>query len=126
MVPLPPALGAALLALFSTGPHKQSSPTLPPADSDDENPLRGLFVHTRDPTRPSWLLMAQPHLRPGSLLDSKLAEAPNLANSPEEPRDGFSHGDLANTGATPHLVVQNPASRVRSRRRVEAVPPWPY
>lgn len=109
-----PTSSPPLLALFSTGRRKRSSPTPPPADSDDEGPLRGLFVLTRDPTRPPRLLVVQPRLRPGSLLDSKLAEALNLADSLEEPRDGFYHGDLATKGALPHLVVQNPASRGRS------------
>ncbi|KAF8675389.1 hypothetical protein HU200_047755 [Digitaria exilis] len=81
---------------------------------DDEGPLRGLFVLPRDPECPPRLLVVQPRLRPGSLLDSKLAEALNLANSLEEPRDGFYEGEFGAKGAPPHLVVQNPASRGRS------------
>jgi hypothetical protein len=61
----------------------------------------------------------QPRLRPGSLLDSKLAEALNLANSLEEPRDGFYHSEFSAKGAPPHLVVQNPASRGRSHAGIQ-------
>jgi hypothetical protein len=90
-----------------------------PADSDDEGPLRGLFVLSRDPECPPRLLVVQPRLRPGSLLDSKLAEALNLANSLEEPRDGFYHSEFGAKGAPPHLVVQNPASRGRSHAGIQ-------
>ncbi|KAK3149478.1 hypothetical protein QOZ80_3AG0217900 [Eleusine coracana subsp. coracana] len=69
---------------------------------------------SHDPERPPRLLVVQPRLRPGGLLDSKLAEALNLANSLEEPRDGFYQAEFATKGAPPHLVVQNPASRGRS------------
>ncbi|KAL6843623.1 hypothetical protein ACP4OV_026685 [Aristida adscensionis] len=109
-----PSPASPLLRALSTRRGKRSSPTAPPADSDDEGPLRGLFVLPRDPERPPRLLVVQPRLRPGALLDSKLAEALNLANSLEEPRDGFCQGELASKGAPPHLVVQNPSSRGRS------------
>ncbi|KAG8062441.1 hypothetical protein GUJ93_ZPchr0003g16751 [Zizania palustris] len=108
---LPSATSAPLRAL-STRRGKRSSPTASPADSDDESPLRGLFVISHDPESPPRLLVLQPRLRPGSLLDSKLAEALSLANSLDEPRDGFHHG--TDKGAPPHLVVQNPSSRGRS------------
>lgn len=109
--PFPPS---PHLRAFSTRRGKQSSPTASPADYDDEGPLRGLFVLSRDPESPPRLLVVQPRLRPGSLLDSKLAEALNLANSLEEPRDGFYDREFGAKGAPPHLVVQNPASRGRS------------
>jgi hypothetical protein len=99
------------LRALSTRRGKGSSPT---ADPDDEGPLRGLFVLSHDPERPPRLLVVQPRLRPGGLLDSKLAEALNLANSLEEPRDGFYQAEFASKTAPPHLVVQNPASRARS------------
>ncbi|PAN45244.1 hypothetical protein PAHAL_9G104600 [Panicum hallii] len=102
------------LRALSTRRGKRSSPTASPADYDDEGPLRGLFVLSRDPESPPRLLVVQPRLRPGSLLDSKLAEALNLANSLEEPRDGFYDREFGAKGAPPHLVVQNPASRGRS------------
>uniref|UniRef100_A0A0D9VYI4 Hflx-type G domain-containing protein n=1 Tax=Leersia perrieri TaxID=77586 RepID=A0A0D9VYI4_9ORYZ len=111
--PLP---SSAPLRALSTrrGKRSSSSPTAssPAADSDEEG--RGISLIPRDPERPPRLLVVQPRLRPGSLLDSKLAEALNLANSLEEPRDGFYHSDFAAQGAPPHLVVQNPSSRGRS------------
>ncbi|KAF0910405.1 hypothetical protein E2562_001567 [Oryza meyeriana var. granulata] len=115
----PPADDSNLLRTSSSrgaleANDSRSSPTASPADSDDEGPLRGLFLLSRDPERPPRLLVVQPRLRPGSLLDSKLAEALNLANSLEEPRDGFYQGGFAAKGAPPHLVVQNPSSRGRS------------
>jgi hypothetical protein len=61
----------------------------------------------------------QPRLRPGRLLESKLAEALNLANSLEERRDGFYHSEFGAKGAPPHLVVQNPASRGRSHAGIQ-------
>ncbi|XP_062214714.1 GTP-binding protein At3g49725, chloroplastic isoform X2 [Phragmites australis] len=109
-----PSPASPLLRALSSGRGKRSSPTVSPAGSDDEGPMRGLFVLSSDPERPPRLMVVQPRLRPGSLLDSKLAEALNLANSLEEPRDGFYHGELAAKSAPPHLVVQNPASRGRS------------
>ncbi|CAL4918815.1 unnamed protein product [Urochloa decumbens] len=102
------------LRALSTGRGKRSSPTASPAETDDDGPLRGLFTLSRDPECPPRLLVVQPRLRPGSLLDSKLSEALNLANSLEEPRDGFYHAEFGAKGAPPHLVVQNPASRGRS------------
>ncbi|NP_001145694.1 GTP-binding protein At3g49725, chloroplastic [Zea mays] len=109
-----PSPASPRLRVLSTRRGKRSSPTLPPADCDDEGPLRGLFVLSRDPECPPRLLVVQPRLRPGSLLESKLAEALNLANSLEERRDGFYHSEFGAKGAPPHLVVQNPASRGRS------------
>ncbi|XP_015690048.2 GTP-binding protein At3g49725, chloroplastic [Oryza brachyantha] len=109
-----PSVAFAPLRALSTRRGKRSSPTASPADSDDEGPLRGLFLLSRDPERPPRLVVVQPRLRPGSLLDSKLAEALNLANSLEEPRDGFYPGGFAARGPPPHLVVQNPSSRGRS------------
>jgi hypothetical protein len=107
------------LRVLSTRRGKRSSPTLSPADCDDEGPLRCLFVLSHDPECPPWLLVVQPRLRPGSLLESKLAEALNLANSLEERRDGFYHSEFGTKGASPHLVVQNPASRGRSHAGIQ-------
>jgi hypothetical protein len=58
--------------------------------------------------------VVQPRLRPGALLNSKLAEALNLASSLEEARDSFDRAGSAAKSAPPHLVVQNPASRGRN------------
>ncbi|CAN6297937.1 unnamed protein product [Urochloa humidicola] len=109
-----PSPASLHIRALSTGRGKRSSPTASPAETDDDGPLRGLFALSRDPECPPRLLVVQPRLRPGSLLDSKLAEALNLANSLEEPRDGFYHAEFGAKGAPPHLVVQNPASRGRS------------
>jgi hypothetical protein len=114
-----PSPASPRLRVLSTRRGKRSSPTLSPADCDDEGPLRGLFVLSRDPECPPRLLVVQPRLRPGSLLESKLAEALNLANSLEERRDGFYHSEFGAKGAPPHLVVQNPASRGRSHAGIQ-------
>jgi hypothetical protein len=45
---------------------------------------------------------------PRGLLESKLAEALNFANSLVEHRDGFYHSEFDAKGAPPHFVVQNP------------------
>ncbi|VAI01982.1 unnamed protein product [Triticum turgidum subsp. durum] len=102
------------LRALSTGRGKRSSPTAPPPEPEDEGLMRGLFVLSRDPAHPPRLLVVQPRLRRGALLDSKLSEALNLASSLEESRDGFEHAESAAKGAPPHLVVQNPASRGRN------------
>ncbi|KAI4962547.1 hypothetical protein ZWY2020_029496, partial [Hordeum vulgare] len=102
------------LRALSTGRGKRSSPTAPPPEPEDEGLMRGLFVLSRDPSHPPRLLVVQPRLRPGGLLDSKLSEALNLASSLEESRDGFEHAESAAKGGPPHLVVQNPASRGRN------------
>ncbi|XP_071693728.1 GTP-binding protein At3g49725, chloroplastic-like [Rutidosis leptorrhynchoides] len=47
-----------------------------------------------------------------SVLKPKLDEALNLANSLEEQRDGFYDSDFSKKELPPHLVVQNPASRI--------------
>jgi hypothetical protein len=121
-----PSPASPPLRALSTRRGKRSSPTASPAEYDDEGPLRGLFVLSRDPESPPRLLVVQPRLRPGSLLDSKLAEALNLANSLEEPRDGFYDREFGAKGAPPHLVVQNPASRGRSHAGIQLpVAPFP-
>ena len=114
-----PSPASPRLRVLSTRRGKRSSPTLSPADCDDEGPLRRLFVLSRDPECPPRLLVVQPRLRPGSLLESKLAEALNLANSLEERRDGFYHSEFGAKGAPPHFVVQNPASRGRSHAGIQ-------
>ncbi|XP_014752415.1 GTP-binding protein At3g49725, chloroplastic isoform X3 [Brachypodium distachyon] len=100
---------------LSTGRGKRSSPTAAPPEPEDEGLMRGLFVLSRDPEHPPRLLVVQPRLRPSTLLDSKLAEALNLASSLQEARDGFDRADeSAAKDGPPHLVVQNPASRGRN------------
>lgn len=62
----------------------------------------------RDPDCPPKLFVVQPRLRPDTLLNSKLAEALNLANSLEDEREGISYTDKE---LPSHVVVQNPAAR---------------
>ncbi|KAG6507654.1 hypothetical protein ZIOFF_033005 [Zingiber officinale] len=77
----------------------------------NEIPAGSVSIFGRDPTRPPRLFVVQPRLRPDSLLKSKLAEALNLANSLEEPRDGFFEEEFSAKERPPHVVVQNPAAR---------------
>ncbi|CAM0875996.1 unnamed protein product [Alopecurus aequalis] len=109
-----PSPASPPLRALSSGRGKRSSPTAPPPEPEDEGLMRGLFVLSRDPAHPPRLLVVQPRLRPGALLDSKLAEALNLASSLEEARDSFDQSESAHKSAPPHLVVQNPASRGRN------------
>ncbi|KAM0915584.1 hypothetical protein ACQ4PT_010751 [Festuca glaucescens] len=109
-----PSPASPPLRALSSGRGKRSSPTAPPLEPEDEGLMRGLFVLSRDPAHPPRLLVVQPRLRPGALLDSKLAEALNLASSLEEARDSFDQAGSAAKSAPPHLVVQNPASRGRN------------
>ncbi|XP_010939343.1 GTP-binding protein At3g49725, chloroplastic [Elaeis guineensis] len=78
---------------------------------EEDDVLGGVFVFGRDPTRPPRLLVVQPRLRPDSVLQWKLSEALNLANSLEEPRDGFYAEDFLSKELPPHLVVQNPGAK---------------
>ncbi|KAG1366676.1 GTP-binding protein, chloroplastic [Cocos nucifera] len=78
---------------------------------EEDDVLGGVFVFGRNPTRPPRLLVVQPRLRPESVLQWKLSEALNLANSLEEPRDGFYAEDFLSKELPPHLVVQNPGAK---------------
>ncbi|XP_042492646.1 GTP-binding protein At3g49725, chloroplastic [Macadamia integrifolia] len=69
------------------------------------------FVYNRDPERPPKLFVVQPRIRPDTLLQAKLSEALNLANSLEEQRDGEPGGEYGKRELPPHLLVQNPAAR---------------
>ncbi|XP_038990080.1 uncharacterized protein LOC103704272 [Phoenix dactylifera] len=89
---------------------------------EEDDVLGGVFVFGRDPTRPPRLFVVQPRLRPDSVLQWKLSEALNLANSLEEPRDGFYAEDFESKELPPHLVVQNPARRApRVRNEIDAI-----
>ncbi|KAF3320473.1 GTP-binding protein [Carex littledalei] len=85
-------------------------------DSDSESDDRKgsavfLLGSGSDPSRAPKLFVVQPRLRPEPVLQSKLEEALNLANSLEQPRDGFYEEEFESKGLPPHLVVQNPAIR---------------
>lgn len=101
------------LSLFSTTSRRKKGKGDSDSDSDDRNGV-GLFLLGRDPSRVPKLFVVQPRLRPELVLQSKLEEALNLANSLEQPRDGFYEEEFESKGLPPHLVVQNPA--VRSTR----------
>ncbi|WOK95588.1 hypothetical protein Cni_G04295 [Canna indica] len=128
----PRSLSKLLLHSISPPPPPSSRPLLPPIsppsstlaafsfsssrrrrgqEEDDESGAASVSLFGRDPTRPPSLFVVQPRLRPDSLLHSKLAEALNLANSLEEPRDGFFAEDFGSKEPPPHLIVQNPAAR---------------
>ncbi|KAJ3672816.1 hypothetical protein LUZ60_006190 [Juncus effusus] len=99
------------LSFFSTSSRRRKNLKAGDSDSDadDRNGL-GLFVF-RDPSKAPKLFVVQPKLRPEPVLQSKLEEALNLANSLEESRDGFYEEDFGSKSSPPHLVVQNPAMR---------------
>ncbi|KAJ1697215.1 hypothetical protein LUZ63_005727 [Rhynchospora breviuscula] len=80
-------------------------------DSDPDSIDHNGSVLFVDPSRAPKLFVVQPRLRPQPVLDSKLEEALNLANSLEQPRDGFYEEEFESKGLPPHLVVQNPAIR---------------
>ncbi|GAV57682.1 MMR_HSR1 domain-containing protein [Cephalotus follicularis] len=92
-----------LYSPYSSSRHK---------DKDDRSDTLSLLK--RDPTTPPRLLLVQPRLRPGTLLQAKLNEALSLANSLEEQRDGYFHSDVLEE-LPPHLVVQNPIRTGRPR-----------
>ena len=73
----------------------------------------------RDPGSPPKLFVVQPRLRPESLLQSKLSEALNLANSLEQRREGFYAEEFREKKVPPHIIVQNPLIRSLKARAGE-------
>ncbi|GAB2282733.1 hypothetical protein Dimus_017272 [Dionaea muscipula] len=65
---------------------------------------------------PPKLFVVQPRLRPQALLQAKLNEALNLANSLEEQRDGYFETEFSEKELPPHVLVHNPHSRSRKGR----------
>ncbi|XP_072992536.1 GTP-binding protein At3g49725, chloroplastic isoform X2 [Typha latifolia] len=110
-LPPPPPLSLISSPFSTSSRRKKKSEDVGGDGDDDDNGVDGLFVLQRDPTRPPKLFVVQPRLRPDTLLNSKLSEALNLANSLEEPRDGFYAEEFGSKKLPPHLVVQNPAAR---------------
>ncbi|KAG9440669.1 hypothetical protein H6P81_020834 [Aristolochia fimbriata] len=96
----PPAL--SFLSHFSSSSRRKAD------DADDSDDV---FVLNRDPKAPPRLFVIQPKLRSEKLLEDKLSEALNLANSLEEQRDVNIDGEPEKRGPPPHLIVQNPAAR---------------
>ncbi|XP_057979554.1 GTP-binding protein At3g49725, chloroplastic [Malania oleifera] len=68
-------------------------------------------LYNKDSTSPPRLLVVQPRLRAQTLLQAKLDEALNLANSLEEQRDGYFDTEFCEKELPPHVVVQNPLAR---------------
>ncbi|RWR77926.1 GTP-binding protein, chloroplastic [Cinnamomum micranthum f. kanehirae] len=94
--------------LFSPFSHSSRQKKL---DEDDSSGDDDRFVVYKDPKSPPRLFVVQPRLRPDTLMQAKLSEALNLANSLEEQRDSDLDGDFGSEEMPPHLVVQNPAAR---------------
>lgn len=67
--------------------------------------------YNRDPKGSPKLFVVQPRLRPEPVLQVKLEEALNLANSLEEQRDGYYETEFSEKALPPHVVVQNPTAR---------------
>lgn len=67
--------------------------------------------YNRDPKGSPKLFVVQPRLRPEPVLQVKLEEALNLANSLEEQRDGYYETEFSEKELPPHVVVQNPTAR---------------
>ncbi|KAG6504236.1 hypothetical protein ZIOFF_036567 [Zingiber officinale] len=105
-LPSTPSSSALLTAASFSSSRRSREET-----DQNEIPAGSVSIFGRDPTRPPRLFVVQPRLRPDSLLKSKLAEALNLANSLEEPRDGFFEEEFSAKERPPHVVVQNPAAR---------------
>ncbi|XP_010248316.1 PREDICTED: GTP-binding protein At3g49725, chloroplastic [Nelumbo nucifera] len=98
-IPSYPSIPILLISPFSHSSRQRNE------DEHDDD-----FVYNRDPKSPPKLVVVQPRLRPDTLLQAKLSEALNLANSLEEQRDGYL-GEFGKRDLPPHLVVQNPAVR---------------
>ncbi|CAK9184119.1 unnamed protein product [Ilex paraguariensis] len=92
-----------IIPLLSS-PFSHSRPLHRRQDDYDED-------SNRDPTSPPKLFVVQPRLRPDTLLQAKLNEGLNLANSLEEQRDGFYDTEFSEKELPPHVIVQNPAAR---------------
>ncbi|GAB4846848.1 hypothetical protein Ancab_025857 [Ancistrocladus abbreviatus] len=82
----------------------------------NRSPSNEEVEYNRDPTSPPKLFVVQPRVRPKKLLQSKLNEALNLANSLEQQRDGYFETEFSDKQLPPHHVVHNPLSRFRKGR----------
>lgn len=98
------------LSFFGTTSRRKKGKGDSDSESDDRKGS-GLSLLGSDPSRAPKLFVVQPKHRPEPVLQSKLEEALNLANSLEQPRDGFYEEEFESKGLPPHLVVQNPAIR---------------
>ncbi|CAI9111224.1 OLC1v1011397C1 [Oldenlandia corymbosa var. corymbosa] len=63
---------------------------------------------------PPKLFVVQPRFRPEPVLQSKLDEALNLANSLEQQRNGYYATEFSDKELPPHMIVQNPLHRAPS------------
>ncbi|KAI3903454.1 hypothetical protein MKW98_032108 [Papaver atlanticum] len=74
------------------------------------------YSDSSEPKGPPKLFVVQPRVRPDAVLNSKLSEALNLAQSLEEQqRDGDCGFESSNKEVPPHVIVQNPASRATKK-----------
>ncbi|KAI3864449.1 hypothetical protein MKW92_043737 [Papaver armeniacum] len=74
------------------------------------------YSDSKESKGPPKLFVVQPRVRPDAVLNSKLSEALNLAQSLEEQqRDGDSGTESGNKEVPPHVIVQNPASRATKK-----------
>ncbi|KAH9313919.1 hypothetical protein KI387_022546 [Taxus chinensis] len=74
---------------------------------DDESE----FYYNRDTKEPPKLFVVQPRVRPDYVLQAKLLEAINLADSLEEQREEGCGSKIYERKRTPHLLVQNPGTK---------------
>ncbi|GMH25191.1 hypothetical protein Nepgr_027034 [Nepenthes gracilis] len=111
--------------------HLTSNPLADPLCPSPSNPSIWIFyspfTHTpsfrryedecnRDPDSPPKLFVVQPRVRPEKILQAKLNEALNLANSLEVQRDGYFKTEFSEKKLPPHVVVHDPLSRSRKGR----------
>ncbi|RZC66248.1 hypothetical protein C5167_009942 [Papaver somniferum] len=74
------------------------------------------YSDSKESKGPPKLFVVQPRVRPDAVLNSKLSEALNLAQSLEEQqRDGDLGTESGNKEVPPHVIVQNPASRATKK-----------
>ncbi|KAI3880140.1 hypothetical protein MKW92_018421 [Papaver armeniacum] len=74
------------------------------------------YSDSKESKGPPKLFVVQPRVRPDAVLNSKLSEALNLAQSLEEQqRDGDCGTESGDKEVPPHVIVQNPASRATKK-----------
>ncbi|KAI3969997.1 hypothetical protein MKW92_041649 [Papaver armeniacum] len=86
-------------------------------DRENVNPDKDCgYSDSKESKGPPKLFVVQPRVRPDAVLNSKLSEALNLAQSLEEQqRDGDFGTESGNKEVPPHVIVQNPASRATKK-----------
>lgn len=112
-----PTLASPFIRSTNSGFHPSSTLSSPFSSSQilkrrhqDDN-FNDNDEYNRDPKGSPKLFVVQPRLRPEPVLQLKLEEALNLANSLEEQRDGYYETEFSEKELPPHVVVQNPTAR---------------